>query len=291
MRIDSADVVVSSPGRNYVTLRIVTDTGIVGLGDATLNGRELAVVSYLRDHVAPLLIGRDAHAIEDTWQYLYRGAYWRRGPVTMAAIAAVDVALWDIKAKAARMPLYQLLGGASRSGSARVRPRRRQRASPQFNSLEQPLDRGFPCTFAFSPACQAWPRVWCQRRCRRPRLRTSRLAGPRCPRRRSWDSATYLRHIPEVFAAVRDKFGRELHLLHDAHHRLTPIQAARPGPVARAVSPVLARGLHAGGEPGGVRTHPPAHRDSTCGRRGLQHDLRLSDADLIDSSSTTCDPP
>ena len=89
---------------------------MVGWGDATLNGRELAVVSYLRDHVNPILIGRDAAAIEDTWQYLYRGAYWRRGPVTMAAIAAVDVALWDIKAKCAGMPLYQLLGGASRRG-------------------------------------------------------------------------------------------------------------------------------------------------------------------------------
>ncbi|WP_336204467.1 hypothetical protein [Nonomuraea sp. LPB2021202275-12-8] len=93
MIIEAADVVVTSPDRNFVTLRITTAEGLVGLGDATLNGRELAVVAYLRDHVVPLLIGRDAHAIEDTWQFLYRGAYWRRGPVTMAAIAAVDVAL------------------------------------------------------------------------------------------------------------------------------------------------------------------------------------------------------
>jgi len=52
--------------------------------------------------------------IEDIWQYLYKGAYWRRGPVTMSAIAAVDTALWDIKGKALNAPVYQLLGGASR---------------------------------------------------------------------------------------------------------------------------------------------------------------------------------
>src|SRR4029077_7940583 len=81
---------------------------------ATLNGRELAVASYLTDHVIPLLIGRDARRIEDIWQFLYKGGYWRRGPVTMSAIAAVDTALWDIKGKALNTPVYQLLGGASR---------------------------------------------------------------------------------------------------------------------------------------------------------------------------------
>src|ERR1700676_659235 len=115
MPITNARGVVPCPGRNFVTLRIETADGSFGLGDATLNGRELAVVSYLSDHVLPCLIGRDAQQIEDTWQFLYRGAYWRRGPVTMSAIAAVDTALWDLKAKAAGMPLYQLLGGACRS--------------------------------------------------------------------------------------------------------------------------------------------------------------------------------
>src|SRR5437763_281434 len=116
MRIVEGKVIVCSPGRNFVTLKLVTEDGLHGIGDATLNGRELAVASYLSDHVIPLLIGRDARRIEDTWQLLYRGAYWRRGPVTMRAIAAVDVALWDIKAKAAGMPLYDLLGGKSREG-------------------------------------------------------------------------------------------------------------------------------------------------------------------------------
>src|SRR3972149_3307926 len=114
MRIVSGKVIVCSPGRNFVTLKLVTEDGVYGLGDATLNGRELAVAAYLNEHVLPLLVGRDARRIEDIWQLLYKGAYWRRGPVTMSAIAAVDTALWDIKGKVLGAPVYQLLGGASR---------------------------------------------------------------------------------------------------------------------------------------------------------------------------------
>ena len=80
MKITDARVIITSPGRNFVTLKITTEDGIYGLGDATVNGRELAVASYLTDHVIPCLIGRDARRIEDIWQYLYKGAYWRRGP-------------------------------------------------------------------------------------------------------------------------------------------------------------------------------------------------------------------
>ena len=126
--IERAEVFVASPGPQ---LRHACGSppsdGVTGLGDATLNGRELAVASYLRDHVVPLLIGRDPARIEDMWQYLYRGAYWRRGPVTMTAIAAVDTALWDIKGKVAGLPVYQLLGGRSRDGVHGLRPRQRHR--------------------------------------------------------------------------------------------------------------------------------------------------------------------
>ena len=116
MKITDAKVFVSCPGRNFVTLKIYTDQGLYGLGDATLNGRELAVASYLSDHLIPCLIGRDPSQTEDIWQYLYRGAYWRRGPVTMTAIAAIDMALWDLKGKALNTPVYNLLGGKSRTG-------------------------------------------------------------------------------------------------------------------------------------------------------------------------------
>src|SRR3954467_10156737 len=116
MKITDAKIFVCSPGRNFVTLKIYTDDGIYGLGDGTLNGRELAVASYLTDHVIPCIIGRDPFQTEDIWQYLYRGASWRRGPVTMTAIAGVDVGLWDIKGKALNTPVYNLLGGKSREG-------------------------------------------------------------------------------------------------------------------------------------------------------------------------------
>ena len=106
MRIVDAKVIICSPDRNFVTLKLVTEDGVSGLGDATLNGRELAVAAYLSEHVVPLLIGRDARRIEDTWQYLYKGAYWRRGPVTMTAIGAVDTALWDIRGKSLGVPVY-----------------------------------------------------------------------------------------------------------------------------------------------------------------------------------------
>src|SRR4026209_804572 len=107
MQIVDARVIVACPGRNFVTLKLITEDGVYGLGDATLNGQELAVASYLRAHVVPPLIGRDARRIEDIWQYLYKGAYWRRGPVTMTAIGAVDTALWDILGKTVDRPVYQ----------------------------------------------------------------------------------------------------------------------------------------------------------------------------------------
>mgnify|MGYP001941678966 FL=1 len=93
MKITKANVYVFSTSRNFVALRFETEDGV---GDATLNGRELAVAHYFKEHVCQLLVERDVHNIEDIWQFLYRSAYWRRGPVTMAAIAAVDMALWDI---------------------------------------------------------------------------------------------------------------------------------------------------------------------------------------------------
>lgn len=225
--IRSAEVLVTSPGRNFVTLRITTEDGVVGLGDATLNGRELAVASYLADHVVPLLIGRDAHRIEDTWQFLYRSAYWRRGPVTMSAVAAVDVALWDIKARIAGLPLYQLLGGASRTGVLAYGHASGRDLPELLDSVRAHLDEGFRAV-RVQTAVPGIDTVY--------GVAATPAAGGYEPAQRAplpaeedWDSRAYLRHVPTVFEAVRGEVGPALPLLHDAHHRLTPIQAARLG--------------------------------------------------------------
>lgn len=231
MKIVDVETIINSPGRNFVTLRITTDTGITGLGDGTLNGRELSVASYLSDHVAPLLIGRDPHQIEDIWQYLYRGAYWRRGPVTMASIAAVDVALWDIKAKAANMPLYQLLGGASRTQLLTYGHASGIDLEELFKSVREHLEIGYKAIRIQTgiPGLKTVYGVASSDPSDGGRYDYEPARRSEAPVEELWDTQAYLRHLPMVFKAVREEFGPELTLLHDAHHRLTPIQAAKLG--------------------------------------------------------------
>ncbi|MCK8456218.1 D-mannonate dehydratase ManD [Sphingomonas faeni] len=223
-KIVSARVIVTCPGRNFVTLKIECDDGTTGLGDATLNGRELSVASYLTDHVVPCLIGRDAHRIEDVWQYLYKGAYWRRGPVTMAAIAAVDTALWDIKGKLAGMPVYQLLGGAARDACMVY-------AHANGTTIED--------TIAVAKAEQAKGYKAIRLQCGVPGLASTygvakhgaryEPADADLPSESVWSTEKYLRVVPELFKAAREAMGWDVHLLHDIHHRLTPIEAGRLG--------------------------------------------------------------
>jgi mannonate dehydratase len=224
MRITAARVVVTCPGRNFVTLRIETDAGLSGLGDATLNGREKAVVAYLEDHVIPCLVGRDARRIEDLWQYLYKGAYWRRGPVTMSAIAAVDVALWDIKGKAAGLPVYQLLGGPSRDGVLVYGHANGRDVAETADEVARYIETGYRAVRAQSgvPGLASTYGVSKDRLYYEP-------ADADLPTENRWSSERYLRHVPELFAELRQRFGYDVHLLHDVHHRLRPIEAARLG--------------------------------------------------------------
>jgi mannonate dehydratase len=224
LTITDARVIVTCPGRNFVTLRIETSEGLYGLGDATLNGRELAVASYLTDHVNPALIGRDAQAIEDIWQYLYRGAYWRRGPVTMSAIGAVDTALWDIKAKQAGLPLYQLLGGASRSGVMVYGHANGGTLEETIAEAQRYQVMGYKAIRlqAGVPGLAAAYGVSRDKLFYEP-------ADAAIPTETIWSTSKYLPTVPKLFEAAREALGWDVHLLHDVHHRLTPIEAARLG--------------------------------------------------------------
>lgn len=226
--IVGARVIVTCPGRNFVTLKIETRSGITGLGDATLNGRELAVASYLKDHVVPNLIGRDAGRIEDIWQFLYRGAYWRRGPVTMTAIAAVDVALWDILGKLAGMPIYQLLGGRSREGALVYGHANGRDIAETSDAVGRFIEQGFLAVRA---------------QCGVPGVKKAygissgkayEPAESELPLETVWSTPKYLDIVPQLFERLRSDHDRDVHLLHDVHHRLTPIEAAR---LARSVEP------------------------------------------------------
>ena len=224
MKITAARVLVCSPGRNFVTLIVETDDGVTGYGDATFNGRELAVASYLQDHIVPMLIGRDPARIEDTWQMLYRGVYWRRGPVTMTAIAAVDVALWDIKAKCAGMPLYQLLGGRSRDRMLVYGHATGRDIDETIDAVARLKDLGYEAIRAQSgvPGLEKVYGVSKSGGAYEP-------ADGNLPSVEAWDTAAYMRHVPKLFEALRVRFGDELHLLHDTHHRLSPNEAAQLG--------------------------------------------------------------
>ncbi len=224
MKITSAKVIVTSPGRNFVTLKIETDQGVYGIGDATLNGRELSVVSYLEDHVIPTLIGRDPQAIEDTWQYLYKGAYWRGGPVTMRAIAAVDVALWDIKAKMAGMPLYQLLGGRSRDRVMVYGHANGDTIEDTVQAVGHYIDMGYKAIRAQTGV----PGIKDAYGVGRGKLYYE-PADADLPSSTGWDTRKALNYVPKLFEKLRATYGFDHHLLHDGHHRYTPQEAANLG--------------------------------------------------------------
>jgi mannonate dehydratase len=229
VRIADARVIVTSPGRNFVTLKLLTDEGLTGVGDATLNGREQAVAAYLGEHVVPLLRGRDPARIEDTWQLLYKGAYWRRGPVTMSAIAAVDTALWDLKGKVAGLPVYQLLGGRSRAGVTVYGHAAAETVDALLTDVARLVGAGYRAVRvqAGVPGLTGTYGVTADPRTYEP-------AGSALPAESVWSTRRYLAHLPAVFERVRAEFGPELRLVHDAHHRLTPIEA---GALGRALEP------------------------------------------------------
>ncbi|OLO28165.1 galactonate dehydratase [Alkalihalophilus pseudofirmus] len=111
MKIKSLECFIVPP--RWCFLKVETDDGIVGWGEPVIEGKA-ATVKAAVEEMGGLLIGKDPLRIEDIWNMLYRGGFYRGGPILMSAIAGIDQALWDIKGKFYNAPIYELMGGACR---------------------------------------------------------------------------------------------------------------------------------------------------------------------------------
>ncbi|WP_417952753.1 galactonate dehydratase [Flagellimonas myxillae] len=111
MKIENIELFKVPP--RWLFLKITTGEGIIGWGEPVVEGKADTVAACVHE-ISQQLIGRPAAAIEDIWQTLYRGGFYRGGPILMSALAGIDQALWDIKGKALGVPVHELLGGAVR---------------------------------------------------------------------------------------------------------------------------------------------------------------------------------
>lgn len=200
-------------GCPYLIVRVETDQpGLYGLGCASDPQRTLAVRAVLDEYLGPLVLGRDAGDIEDIHRLLQNSGYWRGGSIANNALGAVDVALWDIKAKVAGLPLYSLLGGRARHGAEAYT--HVDGADP--GQIADRVDAAVEAGFRHVRVQVAVPGV---------DTYGAGSGGGTQGRRGTWDPLAYLHHVPPVLAEVRRRVGDRVELLHDVHERVTPAQA------------------------------------------------------------------
>jgi galactonate dehydratase len=205
--------------RNYTFVKVYTDEGLTGLGEAGVTWKELAIKGLIESYT-PILVGMDPMRSEHIWQTLWRGQFFRGGHVHAAALAAIDLALWDIKGKALGVPVYDLLGGKTREYArcyCHVQRRNTGEAGPRAGIDSM-------VTYAKERVAEGWQFV-----------RFGIGEGGSQERDGIFEQSRALRWTVEAFAALRDALGPEIEICVDFHQRTTPTYAIQ---MARALEPM-----------------------------------------------------
>jgi mannonate dehydratase len=218
VKITDIKTIMTAPeGINLLVVKVLTsEPGLYGLGCATFAYRHLSVAHVIENYLNPLLVGRDVENIEQLWQLMHQNAYWRSGPIENNAVSGVDMALWDIKGKMAKMPLYQLLGGKCREGVRVYRHVEGNDASEIAEKILAYKEQGVTCI-----------------RCQRGGYGGAGYNGAPAsapvgsPDGVYLDQRRYLRDTVKLFADIRDKIGFSVDLCHDVHERINPADAIK----------------------------------------------------------------
>ncbi|NLD45077.1 MAG: starvation-sensing protein RspA [Chloroflexi bacterium] len=213
---DVQTILTAPDGIRLVVVKVLTsEPGLYGLGCATFTQRALAVATAIDKYLRPFVIGRDVDRIEDIFQACNLSGYWRSGPVLNNALSGIDQALWDIKAKRAGMPLYQLFGGKCREAV----PVYVHASGSSFSEVEENARRFME---------QGYRYVRCQVAIEGYATYGNRggasVAALNPTQTRTWEPTPYVVAAPRLFAHLRQALGDEVELLHDVHERIPAIQ-------------------------------------------------------------------
>jgi mannonate dehydratase len=218
LKITNVKAILTCPqGGNYVVVKVETsEPGLYGVGSATLTTRGAAVATSITEFLAPFAQGRDPSNIEDMWQTAYVSSYWRNGPVLNGALCGLDEALWDIKAKRANMPLYELLGGKSRFAIPTYCHADGNTMEAVSTNVSKFMELG-------------WKHVRIQLGgYGSPALSNSadfKEAGFGLPSDSLQNNMPYVRGTLKLVEHIRKVNGDAVELIHDMHERIEPIEA------------------------------------------------------------------